>query len=89
VTTRQAARASAAPSARLEAVEQGIDIALAVFATLQPAMQAFYGALDDEQKARLQRDMTMSAAPAPLAERSRERADQRSDAFGNAAENIS
>ena len=55
----------AAPSARLEAVEQGIDIALAAFATLQPAMQAFYGALDDEQKAQLQRDMTMSAAPAP------------------------
>jgi hypothetical protein len=69
----------AAPSARLEAVEQGIDIALAAFATLQPAMQAFYGALDDEQKARLQRDMTMSAAPAPSAQRSRERADQRSD----------
>ena len=69
----------AAPSARLEAVEQGIDIALAAFTTLQPAMQAFYGALDDEQKARLQRDMTMSAAPAPSAERSRERADQRSD----------
>jgi hypothetical protein len=69
----------AAPSARLEAVEQGIDIALAAFATLQSAMQAFYGALDDEQKARLQRDMTMSAAPAPSAERSRERADQRSD----------
>ena len=69
----------AAPSARLEAVEQGIDIALAAFATLQPAMQAFYGALDDEQKAQLQRDMTMSAAPAPSAERSRERADQRSD----------
>ena len=69
----------AAPSARLEAVEQGIDIALAAFATLQPAMQAFYGALDDEQKARLQRGMTMSAAPAPSAERSRERADQRSD----------
>ena len=69
----------AALSARLEAVEQGIDIALAAFATLQPAMQAFYGALDDEQKARLQRDMTMSAAPAPSAERSRERADQRSD----------
>src|SRR4051812_39772595 len=33
----------AAPSARLEAVEQGIDIALAAFATLQPAMQDFYG----------------------------------------------
>jgi hypothetical protein len=69
----------AAPSARLEAVEQGIDVALAAFATLQPAVQAFYGALDDEQKARLQRDMTMNAAPARSAERSREQADQRSD----------
>ena len=48
----------AALSARLEAVEQGIDVALAAFATLQPAMQSFYGALDDEQKARLQRDVT-------------------------------
>src|SRR6516165_8704657 len=36
----------AAPAARLEAVEQGIDAALA----------AFYGTLDDEQKARLYRD---------------------------------
>jgi hypothetical protein len=73
----------AAPSARLEAVEQGIDVALAAFAMLQPVLQAFYGALDDEQKARLLRDMTMSAAPARSAERtrerSRERAYQRSD----------
>jgi hypothetical protein len=69
----------AALSARLEAVEQGIDVALAAFATVQPAMQSFYGALDDEQKARLQRDVTMNAAPARSAERSRERADQRSD----------
>jgi LTXXQ motif family protein len=69
----------AAPSARLEAVEQGIDVALAAFAPLQPALQAFYGALDDEQKARLLRDLTMSAAPARLAERTRARAYQRSD----------
>jgi LTXXQ motif family protein len=69
----------AALSARLEAVEQGIDVALAAFATLQPAMQSFYGALDDEQKARLQRDVIMNAAQARSAERPRERADQRSD----------
>ena len=69
----------AALSARLEAVEQGIDVALAAFATVQPAMQSFYGALDDEQKARLQRDVIMNAAPARSAERPRERADQRSD----------
>jgi LTXXQ motif family protein len=53
----------AAPSARLEAVEQGIDAALKAFDTVQPALQTFYGALDDEQKARLYRDM---AAPAAL-----------------------
>ena len=68
----------AAPSARLEAVEQGIDIALAAFATLQPALTAFYGALDDEQKARLLRDLTMSDAPARSAERTRVQAYQRS-----------
>src|SRR5215831_6702027 len=55
----------AAPSARLEAVEQGIDATLAVFDQVQPALQSFYGALDDEQKARLYRDMM--AAPAATA----------------------
>jgi LTXXQ motif family protein len=69
----------AAPSARLEAVEQGIDVALPALATLQPALQAFYGALDDEQKARLLRDLTMSDAPARSAERPAQRAYQRSD----------
>ena len=52
----------AAPSARLEAVEQSIDAALKAFDTVQPALQTFYGALDDEQKARLYRDMAASAA---------------------------
>jgi LTXXQ motif family protein len=52
----------AAPSARLEAVEQGIDAALKAFDTVQPALQTFYGALDDEQKARLYRDMAAPAA---------------------------
>src|SRR5262249_10541972 len=47
---------------RLEAVEQGIDAALAAFDTVEPALQTFYAALDDEQKARLYRDMM--AAPA-------------------------
>src|SRR5262249_40800510 len=55
----------AAPAARLEAVEQGIDATLAVFDQVQPALQSFYGALDDEQKARLYRDMM--AAPAATA----------------------
>ena len=61
----------AAPSARLEAVEQGTDVTLSAFAMLQPALQAFYGALDDEQKARLLRDMTMSTAWAQSSERQR------------------
>jgi hypothetical protein len=52
----------APPSARLEAVEQGIDAALNGFDTLQPALQTFYGALDDEQKVRLYRDMAAPAA---------------------------
>jgi hypothetical protein len=58
-------------STRLEAVEQGIDVAVEAFATLQPALQTFYGALDDEQKARLLRDMTRSGAPAAQRTRGR------------------
>jgi LTXXQ motif family protein len=54
----------AAPSARLEAVEQGIDAALAAFDKVQPALATFYGALNDEQKARLYRDMAAPAATA-------------------------
>jgi LTXXQ motif family protein len=54
----------AAPSARLEAVEQGIDAALAAFDKVQPALATFYGTLDDEQKARLYRDMAAPAATA-------------------------
>jgi hypothetical protein len=69
----------AAPSARLEAVEQGIDVTLVAFATLQPALQTFYGALDDEQKARLLRDTRLSVAPPPSVKRTRERVHQRSD----------
>jgi hypothetical protein len=52
----------AALSARLEAVEQGIDAALAAFDAVEPALATFYGALDDEQKARLYRDMAAPAA---------------------------
>jgi hypothetical protein len=43
-------------------VEQGIDAALAAFDTVEPALATFYGALDDEQKARLYRDMAAPAA---------------------------
>jgi hypothetical protein len=54
----------AAPAARLEAAEQGIAAALTAFDTVEPKLQAFYAALNDEQKARLYREM---AAPAPPA----------------------
>jgi len=54
----------AALSARLEAVEQGIDAALAALDAVEPALATFYGALDDEQKARLYRDMAAPAAAA-------------------------
>jgi LTXXQ motif family protein len=57
----------AAPAARLEAVEQGIDAALKAFDVVEPKLQAFYGALNDEQKARLYRDMGMPAAGNPTA----------------------
>jgi hypothetical protein len=71
----------AAPAARLEAVEQAIDAASAAFAAVEPALQGFYAALDDEQKARLLRDLTLAPAPARAgdrrAERSRDRWEER------------
>ena len=60
--------APAAPSARLEAVEQGIDTTLAAFDMVEPALQSFYGALDDEKKARLYRDMMAAPAATPARE---------------------
>jgi hypothetical protein len=54
----------AAPAARLEAAEQGIAATLAAFDTVEPALTAFYAALNDEQKARLYRDMAPPAAAA-------------------------
>jgi hypothetical protein len=71
--------AGAAPAARLEAVEQGIDATLAAFDTVEPALQSFYGALDDEQKARLYRDM-MAAPAAAAARETTARRDARDDA---------
>jgi hypothetical protein len=52
----------AAPELRLEAVEQAIDAGNTAFAAVQPALQKFYGVLDDEQKARLFRDLTAANA---------------------------
>jgi len=67
----------AAPAARLEAVEQGIDTTLAAFDQVQPALQSFYGALDDERKARLYRDMM--AAPAATARETTPRREAQGD----------
>jgi len=68
----------AAPAARLEAVEQGIDAALAAFDTVEPALTTFYGTLDDEQKARLYRDMAAPAASnAPQAAERRDSQEER------------
>jgi hypothetical protein len=53
-----------APAARLEAAEQGIAATLAAFDTVEPALTAFYASLNDEQKARLYRDMASPAAAA-------------------------
>src|SRR5262245_6552650 len=70
----------AAPAARLEAVEQGIDAALAAFDTVEPALATFYGTLNDEQKARLYRDMAAPAASnAPQAAERREAQEERRD----------
>ena len=55
----------AAPAARLEAVEQGIDATLKAFDVIEPALQAFYGALNDEQKARLYRDLASASSKNP------------------------
>jgi LTXXQ motif family protein len=53
-----------APAARLEAAEQGIAATLTAFDTVEPALTAFYAALNDEQKARLYRDMAAPTAAA-------------------------
>ena len=76
--------ASAPPWARLEAAQQAIDAATAVFAELQPSLQAFYAALDDEQKARLLRDMTLGGAQVRSGDRAAERWEHRSRRRGDA-----
>jgi hypothetical protein len=54
----------AEPAVRLEALERAIDAATAAFASVLPALQSFYSALDDEQKARLLRNTRLADAPA-------------------------
>ena len=67
----------APPSARLEAAEQAIDTAMETFAAVDPPLHAFYAALDDEQKARLLRDLTLSGSQAREGDRAAERWERR------------
>src|SRR5215510_5092391 len=60
-------------------MEQAIDAARAAFNVVEPALQRFYSALDDEQKARLLRDITLADAAARPSERTAERYGERSD----------
>jgi hypothetical protein len=64
----------AAPTARFEAIEQAIDAAIEGFNIVQPMLQTFYAALDDEQKARLLRDMTAGGTQDKADRRNRGRA---------------
>jgi hypothetical protein len=68
----------APPWARLDAVERAIDAATATFAAVEPALQALYAALDDEQKARLLRDLTLSGSQAREGDRAAKRSQRRS-----------
>ena len=49
------------PTGRLAAMEQRIDAMLQAIATLRPALAKFYAALNDEQKARLNRALLDNA----------------------------
>jgi hypothetical protein len=68
-----------APGTRLQAVEQAIEVANSAFASVEPALQEFYAALDDEQKARL----LLSHTQARVSERAAERSKRRSRRSGD------
>jgi LTXXQ motif family protein len=70
--------------ARVDAAEQSIDAANSSFAAVEPALQGFYAALDDEQKARLLRDLAPSTVRAD--EREAEGREQRGAQRGNVSE---
>jgi hypothetical protein len=71
--------------ARLEAVDQAIDAATSAFAAVEPPLQAFYAALDDEQKARLLRDMMSSGSQAREGDRAAGRSERRSRRRGDSS----
>jgi hypothetical protein len=68
-----------APSGeRLEAAEHAIDTVTSSFAAVEPPLRAFFAALDDEQKARLMRDLSSSGQQAREGDRTQERGERRS-----------
>jgi hypothetical protein len=73
----------ALPWARLEAVERAIDTATSTFAAVETPLRAFYAALDDEQKARLLRDMMSSGSQAREGDRAAGRSERRSRRRGD------
>ena len=77
--------APAPPWARLEAVEQAIEIATSTFAAVEPPLRAFYAALDDEQKARLLRDLTLSRPYVRESDRAAEGSERRNRRLADSA----
>jgi len=77
--------APAPPEARLETVQQAIDIATSTFDTVEPSLRTFYAALDDEQKARLLRDLTLTGSRGRDSDRYAERSERRNRWRGDAA----
>jgi hypothetical protein len=68
-------------TARLDVVEQAVHTADAGFAALEPVLKRFYALLDDEQKARILRDVTLaqrSAGNAPRPDNERRNRTRRS-----------
>jgi hypothetical protein len=69
----------ATPSlARFEAVTQALDATINSVTMVEPAVKAFYTALDDEQQARLVREMVLSSSQARTAERDVRHSERRS-----------
>jgi hypothetical protein len=56
------------PTARLDALEHGVDAVEAALSALQPPVQAFYNSLTDEQKLRLSARYVSTSGVGPVAE---------------------
>ena len=72
-----------APSGeRLEVAERAIDTVTSSFAAVEPPLRAFFAALDDEQKARLLRDLSLSRPQVREGDRTQQRSERRSRGRG-------